>query len=76
MKTMKDNEQKNNERYIISMTGAAIFMATAYYLPAETFLAFILVILLVIPVSFLAYVIYATAKKIRRVESMTKNTKG
>lgn len=61
-----DNEPKNSAKYIISITGAAIFMTVAYYLPAETFLAFLLIMLLIVPVSFVTYIIYAAAKKIRK----------
>jgi len=63
-----DNEMKSNMKYVVAVTGAAIFMAAAYYLPAETFLAFFSIVLWIVPASFMVYIIQKMAKKDEEVD--------
>lgn len=49
-------------KYVVATGAAAIFMAAAYYLPAETFLGFFAAVLFVIPMGFFVYMIQQYAK--------------
>ncbi len=44
-------------KYIMAIIAAIIFMGAAFYLPAETFMAFFAVVLFIIPVSFFIHMI-------------------
>ena len=52
---------ENITKYIVSVVAATGFMAAAYYLPAETFLAFFAGGLFLIPVSFFVYMVQNVA---------------
>ncbi len=49
-------------KYIVSAIIAAAFMAAAYYLPAETFLAFFAAGLFLVPTSIFVYMLQKVAK--------------
>jgi hypothetical protein len=53
---------ENRIKYIVSVVAALVFMAAAYYLPAETFLAFFAGGLFLIPASFFVYMLQTVAK--------------
>lgn len=49
-------------KYIAAMATAVAFMASAYYFPAETFLIFTAGWLFIIPIAFVAYLIYGLSE--------------
>jgi len=53
---------ENITKYIVSVVAATVFMAAAYYLPAETFLAAFAGGLFLIPASFFVYLIHNVAR--------------
>lgn len=50
---------ENWAKYIAAATIAGAVMGAAYYFPAETFIAFFAGWLLIIPVAFIVYLVYA-----------------
>lgn len=46
-------------KYIVAVSAAIAFMASAYFYPAETFITFVLGWLFFIPAAFIVYVVYA-----------------
>ncbi len=52
---------ENKIKYIMSAVAATGFMGAAYYLPAETFLAFFAGGLFLIPASFFVYMLQKVA---------------
>ena len=48
----------NRIKYLVAAVAAAAFMASTYYLPAETFIAFTAGWLFAIPAAFIAYMVY------------------
>ena len=52
-----DNENKENVKYATATLAAAAFMATAYYLPAETFMGFFAAVLFLIPTAIFVYML-------------------
>ena len=55
----------NRNKYIISAAAAVGYVASAYYYPAETFIASTLGWLIVIPVAFVIYMGYGYAKYVK-----------
>ena len=54
---------ENQIKYLVAAIAAAAFMAAAYYLPAETFLAFFAGGLFLIPASFFVYLIHTMVRE-------------
>jgi hypothetical protein len=52
----------NRIKYIVAASSVAVFMAAAYYLPSETFLAFFAAGLFLIPASLFIYILQSDAK--------------
>lgn len=48
----------NYIRYAIAVIAAAVFMASAYFYPAETFIAFVVGWVFLIPVAAVLYMVY------------------
>lgn len=65
---MEKVQTKEYVKYVTAITAAAVFMAAAYYLPAETFLGFFAAVLFVIPMAFFVYMIQQLAKGDRNKE--------
>ncbi len=57
MSETEDKTNIQNVKYIIATVAAGIFMAAAYYLPAETFMGFFAAVLFLIPVGFFVYML-------------------
>ncbi|VVB95764.1 Uncharacterised protein [uncultured archaeon] len=53
---------ENKVKYIVATVAAAVFMAAAYSLPAETFLAFFAGGLFLVPASFFVYMLQSVAR--------------
>ncbi len=53
---------ENKIKYIMSAVAATGFMGAAYYLPAETFMAFFGAGLFLIPASFFVYMLQSVAR--------------
>jgi hypothetical protein len=49
-------------KYIVALSAAIAFMASAYYYPAETFFTFTVGWLFIIPMAFVAYLIYGLSE--------------
>lgn len=49
-------------KYIAALSAAVAFMASAYYFPAETFFTFTVGWLFIIPIAFVAYMIYGLSE--------------
>ncbi|HEY9245603.1 MAG TPA: hypothetical protein VIO11_02040 [Candidatus Methanoperedens sp.] len=68
----------NRVKYILAVGIATAFMVTAYYYPAETFLAFTVGWLFFIPAAFIVYMVYGymeyMKEKKHRIEVMVKPT--
>ena len=48
---------ENKIKYIVAALAASVFMAAAYHLPAETFLAFFAAGLFLVPATFFVYML-------------------
>ena len=68
----------NRIKYILAISLAGAFMASAYYFPAETFLAFTAGWLFIIPAAFIVYLAYGLAvymsERKHRIEVTVKPT--
>lgn len=53
---------ENKIKYIVAVLAAAVFMAAAYYLPAETFLAVFAAGLFLVPTSFFVYMLQSVSR--------------
>ncbi len=58
----------NRIKYLTAIVAAAGFMTSAYYFPAETFMAFIAGWLFLIPAAFVAYMVYGLLVYMRERE--------
>ena len=67
-------------KYIVALAFAAAFMGSAYYFPAETFLAFTAGWLFIIPAAFIVYMIHGYAvymsERKHRIQVTVKPTEG
>ncbi len=64
----------NRIKYLVAAAAAVAFMASTYYLPAETFIAFTAGWLFAIPAVFVAYMVYGLSvyqKEIKHMISVT-----
>lgn len=50
-----NSQSTQNTKYAIATIAAGIFMSSAYYLPAETFMGFFAAVLFLIPTAFFIY---------------------
>lgn len=57
-------------KYIAALSAAVVFMASAYYFPAETFLTFTAGWLFIIPIAFVAYLTYGLSEYMKERKHM------
>ena len=57
MTKTEDDANKQNVKYATATISACIFMAAAYYLPAETFMGFFAAVLFLIPTAIFVYML-------------------